>query len=292
MKLAALLTDYLFSNKRLDLSGIGIFRINNIVQEENEITKSTQPVLTEEITFENDPLVKENPELIKFLYDRTGKMKALLAADLDSHLMLAKQFLNIGKPFLFEGIGSLSKLSSGEYEFVSETLKDPASKEITNTSSSEESFTGYRSIFSPVRAKAIWKNPILIVFLLSGVAAAIWLGYLVYRNSTSDKSVITREIKKNTIPVIEKPVQLKDSIYNIPIAQKTGEHKYVLEIANKSRAFERYGRLKSYGWDVQIETADSVEYKLFLTLHVPTEETSWVIDSLTALNGRKVFVEN
>ena len=91
---------------------------------------------------------------------------------------------------------------------------------------------------------------------------------------------------------IENPVQMKDSSYNIPIEQKTGESKYVLEIANKNRAFERYGRLKSYGWDVQIETADSVEYKLFLTLHVPTEETSWVIDSLTALNGRKVFVEN
>ena len=118
MKLAALLTEYLLSNKRLDLAGIGIFRINNILDEEKEITKSIRPVLTEEITFENNPVVKEDPDLIKFLCDRTGKMKALLAADLDSHLMQAKQFLNIGKPFLFEGIGSLSKLSNGNYEFI------------------------------------------------------------------------------------------------------------------------------------------------------------------------------
>ena len=292
MKLAALLTEYLLSNKRLDLAGIGIFRINNILDEEKEITKSIRPVLTEEITFENNPVVKEDPDLIKFLCDRTGKMKALLAADLDSHLMQAKQFLNIGKPFLFEGIGSLSKLSSGEYEFVSEMLKDPASKEITNTSSSEESFTGYRSIFSPVRTKAIWKKPILIVFILSGVAAAVWLGYIVYRNSTSGKTEITQEIIKDTIPVIENPVQVKDSLNILPVEQKTGENKYVLEVSNKNRAFERCGRLKSYGWDVQMETADSVEYKLFLTLRVPAEDTSWVIDSLTALNGRKVFVEN
>jgi hypothetical protein len=292
LKLAALLTEYLLSNKKLDLPGIGTFRISAPVNEEKEITRHTRPGTIDEITFENDPSVKEVPDLINFLCSRSGKMKALIAADLDSHLTQAKQFINIGKPFLFEGIGSLSKLNSGEYEFVSEKIKDTASKEINITSSSEESFTGYRNIFSPGKAKAFWKKPVLIIFILSGLGIAVWLGYIVYKNSTADKPLTTQGKNERTIPAADSVVAETDSSLKNTAKLQPGALKYIIEIASKNRAFERFDRLKSYGWDIQMETTDSVEYKLFLTLRVPAEDTAWVVDSLTALNGRKVYIEN
>ena len=42
---------------------------------------------------------------------------ARASADLDSYLVLGKQFLNIGKPFIIEGLGVLEKSQQGDYEF-------------------------------------------------------------------------------------------------------------------------------------------------------------------------------
>ena len=44
-------------------------------------------------------------------------MKSLALADLESRMELAKQFLNLGKPYTFEGLGTLIRRSTGEVEF-------------------------------------------------------------------------------------------------------------------------------------------------------------------------------
>ena len=66
-------------------------------------------------------------------------------------------------------------------------------------------------------------------------------------------------------------------------------YKYVLEIAKAKRAFKRYNVLKDNLWDVKMETADSIQYKLFLLLPVRSDTTK-VLDSLTVLSGRKVYL--
>ena len=109
MKLAPLLAKYLYTHKRLDLPGIGTFLFDPSAIIESESSKYNKPRNMEGISFESNVLAKETAELIGFISTQAGKMKALAAADLDSHLELAQQFLNIGKPFLFEGIGSLVK---------------------------------------------------------------------------------------------------------------------------------------------------------------------------------------
>ena len=129
MKLAPILAEYLYQNKKLELPGIGVFHLNqsNISEEDNE--KHIRFTGESPISFEADPSIKQSPDLINFISLQTGKMKALAAADLDSHLELAQQFINIGKPFLFEGIGSLVKIKSGRYEFVSGLVENEKIKE-------------------------------------------------------------------------------------------------------------------------------------------------------------------
>ena len=107
MKLTHLIAQYLYKNKRLDLQGIGSFSLDNSIVIEAEDNKAPQQKGIEGVSFENNATIKEDPELISFISFYTGKIKALASADLNSHLELAKQFMNIGKPFLFEGIGSL-----------------------------------------------------------------------------------------------------------------------------------------------------------------------------------------
>lgn len=68
-------------------------------------------------------------------------------------------------------------------------------------------------------------------------------------------------------------------------------YKYVLEIAKEPRASKRFNQLKTINWPVQIETTDSIHYKLFIPLPIANADTTKVKDSLTALSGRKVWIE-
>ena len=60
----------------------------------------------------------EDNALISFIAQQTGKIKPLATADLDSYVILSKQFLNIGKPLTIEGIGTIQKNQQGDYEFI------------------------------------------------------------------------------------------------------------------------------------------------------------------------------
>jgi hypothetical protein len=127
LKLAPLLAQFLFFHKRLDLPGIGTFLLETSFMEEAD-NKQARPSGQADITFESNPFVKETPDLVQYIASQTGKIRALAAADLDSHVSLIQQFVNIGKPFLLEGIGSLVKIRSGEYAFSSgETLPEKMS---------------------------------------------------------------------------------------------------------------------------------------------------------------------
>ena len=301
MKLAPLLAQYLYTNKRLDLPGIGTFRLDPSAQVDMDSGKQSKSPSPGSITFENVS-VREAPDLINFISGQTGKLKALAAADLDSHLELVQQFLNIGKPFLLEGIGSLVKIKSGEYAFTSgqvlpESMKDYSAREISSTSSTEETFADYRKPINLQNEKMKWRKPIVILLIMAGIALAVWGGYTVYKMTASreNKNSVKNE---ETILIPDTTVVKKDTIQNKPDSNiqaikppPPGNMKFVLEKANARRAFERFARLKHFLWPVQMETKDSVSYTLYLILPSTVADTTRIIDSLTNLNGRRVHVD-
>ncbi|MBI5858623.1 MAG: hypothetical protein HZB42_13375 [Sphingobacteriales bacterium] len=300
MKIASLLAQFLYTNKQLYLPGIGSFIIDSSAIPDPENTKSGKNIPSEAIQFENNPSVKESAGLVQYISSETGKIKALAAADLDSHLSLMQQFLNIGKPFLLEGIGSLVKTKSGEFVFtpgetLSEKMQDYSSKESSVTPATEESLADYKSIFYKTGKKNInLRKPMLILFIVAGLALAVWGGYKVYKMTTGNNKSANNE-KKNE----DKESTLNDSVTNINTSPQdtsvsvipSGTYKFILEIANSKRAFERFGKLKAYWWNVQMETKDSVSYKLFLLLPSTVADTSRILDSLSMLNGRRVYIE-
>ncbi|HEV7780729.1 MAG TPA: hypothetical protein VGO58_05660, partial [Chitinophagaceae bacterium] len=183
MKIAPLLAQYLYSHKRLDLPGLGTFLLDPSASIEPETNKNKASNL-EGVSFENKPSLKETPELIQFISSQAGKIKALAAADLESHLGLAQQFLNIGKPFLFEGIGTLVKMRSGEFTFSSGQAiyvspKDQTVRDNRSATATEESIHDYKSVFYPKKTRTQWKKPVAIFLLVAGLGLAIWGGYTV-----------------------------------------------------------------------------------------------------------------
>jgi hypothetical protein len=295
MKLAPLLAQFLFDNKRLELPGIGHFSLGTTVPDNSE-KNPTAP----EINFESDPTTKESKELIEYISTKAGKIKALASADLNSHIGLIQQFLNIGKPFLLEGIGSLVRIPSGEFAFssgaiVPDKLRSYSSKELSTTSSTEESFANYGKGVS--RSGNInWRKPAALVLILAGIGLAVWGGYTVYKFTTSKNKIARKEKQENSLSasVVIPDTSGVSKEMSPPLVSTNiapGNFRFILETSAAKRAFERFAKLKTFQWNVKMETNDSVTYKLVMILPASPADTARIADSLTALNGRTVQIE-
>jgi hypothetical protein len=286
VKLTSLLAQYLYTNHRLDLPGIGSFLLDPSAISSVENSKQRSPVV-DGISFEYSPTVKTSPELIAYISSQSGKMKALASADLDSHIQLVQQFLNLGKPFTFDGIGTLSKKKNGSLEFSSlsvpaEKVKEFQAKEVAPVSL-EESSSHYESFLAAPKMNFSWRRPVVALLVLAGIALAIWGGYTISKKAaTSDQTPVP--------DVVTQPVQPDSNLLAKAEPVKSKDYKYILQVSKKQTAIRRYNQLKTNLWDVKMETSDSVLFKLYM-LFPSNTDTTHVLDSLTAMTGKKVYIE-
>ena len=117
MKIEQLIVQHLYQNKSLSLQGIGIITLNPTVIIP---TDSEKDFVMPDNAFSFDYNLKapQDDVLIDFVVEKTRKIKPLATADLESYAILAKQFLNIGKPLVMDGVGTIQKKQDGNYEFI------------------------------------------------------------------------------------------------------------------------------------------------------------------------------
>jgi len=278
LKISPLLAQFLINNKQLSLAGLGRFILDD----------------SGGIIFQHDASVKEDAELVSFIAENTGKMKSLVASDLDSNLELARQFLNIGKPYLFEGIGTLSKIKSGTIEFVQSKTSQEKNKENTNegrdkTSTTENSFTDYEEMFSPKKPKGpAAKKIVTWLVALAGLSLAVFGGYLVYTKTKNKKEPVVK--KEEIKPVITPDTLPKTKDTTLIIAKPvdtSGMYRFVIETATRQRALSRYNYLKENLIDVKMDTKDSVLFKLYFLLSATPANIAKKRDSLQLLYGTR-----
>ncbi len=301
LKLSPILAQYLYTHKELSLKGIGRFRMDTMPETNDDPEKNSKNGISSVISFQNDSTAKEDESLVEFISLQTGKMKSLASSDLDSHLELAKQFLNIGKPFLIEGIGILTKNKLGNLDFIpgnifNEKIKDHTSPETDQVSTIEESFTDYDEMLSPKeRSVPFSRKLVLWLTIFAGIGLAIWGGYLIYKKTNKTGSI---NIKEPETVLVKDTSTLVDSDsntiqVNTPVALGTS-YKFIIEKADSSRAFTRFNDLKNYGLDIQIETNDSITYKLYFRISALPADTAHIRDSLNIWYGTrtKTTIEN
>ena len=297
MKITSLLTQYLYNHHRLDLPGIGTFLLDPsaIHAVENSKQRSAVP---EGISFENNPSIRESPDLVAFISAQTGKMRSLASSDLESYLEVAQQFLNIGKPFTFEGIGTLVKVNMKECEFVpisvsAEKVRELNTKETPKAvAAKDENNPQYESFLSEPILKHGWKIPEIAAALLCGLGLAIWGGYAISKNAAGNNAASTAVVSE--APAVDtsfKQPPPTDTLEKPAPLLASNNYKYVLEEGTQQRAMKRYKQLRTNLWDVQLETTDSVKYKLYLLLP-SNADTTRVLDSLTVMTGKRVYIEH
>ena len=297
VKIGPLLAHYLYINKQLDLPGIGTFLLDNHLSVDSDQSKSSKPIILEGVQFQSNTTLKiANPHLIQFIATHSGRIIPLATADLDSYLGLAIQFINIGKPYVIEGIGTISKVNSGGLSYepgyvMTEKLNELVIRD-NDSSTKRGTDDNYQNLFNQKNEASDWKKPMIIILILAGLGLAIWGGYIVYKKTThSNANTVVTNVVDTVVTPAPVEVIIVDSLSGRPITLDSSARKFIIETADINRAKQRMAKLKSYQWNVQMETTDSIKYKLFLLIPASAQDTTRIKDSLFKLTGKKVFIE-
>jgi len=293
VKIEQALVLYLLKYKEISLQGIGTFKINSSIPDTSDSDKVVV-IPAEAISFEYNPKIKEDDVLIDFIVQNTKKIKPLASADLDSFLTLGRQFLNIGKPFTIQNLGTLEKLKSGELDFkpgpLVQKVEVPKPKiEDEGAEKHEENlFNDYQKDTRSNNGRSLLFVGILV---LLGIAAwAIWrYGFKKEEPETAPTSEAIIPVKdtvdaaaKLRADSLAKAARLTDSLKNV---QKNPADSFTFKIVlkvttDKDVALARLEKLKSYGRKVIMYTRDSVTYKVAEPFTLPLADTTRVLDSL------------
>ena len=300
MKIENLLVQHFYNAKEVTLQGVGTFKLSPdfVLPPEND---KDLEIPDNAISFQYNSRATEDDALIGYIVQQTRKMKPLAAADLDSYLVLGKQFLNIGKPFKIEGLGMLLKNQQGEYEFTqghsfhtkSESAAPPTLKEkhddedISFTSESKSSVSGKK-----------WLLIAAIIVGLGMTGAAAW--YFLTKNKNKPEQVTeTPSVKPDSTqavnPAADSLNRKADSATTAaPVTTNTG---YTFKIVIKNYpslllAQKAYDRLTGYGHKLLLYTSDSVTYKVALPMNSPLSDSTHARDSVRQLLfGGNPYVE-
>ncbi|HUQ65512.1 MAG TPA: hypothetical protein VM101_05130 [Flavitalea sp.] len=292
MKLSSLFSKYLYQEKKLRLPGIGEFTLDPSITIPDANDKLFPEFLLN-IRFSQQQVSAPDEQFINFIRTETGKIKPLAESDLDSFLSDGKILLNIGKPFIIEGIGSLQKTREGKLEFRSgppqQHKMEPHSGESEGQVEKEQPF------FLDTAVQGTSGRKVLIALgAIAGIIIVIWGGYVLYnRNSTPP----ARENEKISVIPAEDSTRISnmpDSFHHaVDTVQKAGTYKFIIErTANKERALRRYNQLVNNFTPVKMESKDSTLFKLYFVLPATPADTARIRDSLKIWYGRKfVYIE-
>lgn len=288
LKLAVLLAKYFYTNKHLSLPGIGVLHLDAAVTVPDFNDKNFREVL-KYIQFTQKNVAKADDELIDYIRTNTGKIRPLAESDLESYLADGKLLLNIGKPFLIEGIGSLQKMKSGDLIFT------PGEPTIEKLDFHTEEKTPDRSVrhipvYDESQARHTSHNNqrrALLIGTLAviGLVVILWGGYTLYNKNGKDQTQASSEV---TTPITnpDTSTQQVDSNATLPtpsqvVTTDPGTYKFVFERTDrKARALKRYAFVHDLSPRIQMETSDSLSFTIFVRLPATAADTTRLKDSL------------
>ena len=294
MKIEQLLVQHFYNNREVTLQGMGTFTLSPDFVMPKENDKDAE-IPENAISFQYNPKAVADEALINFIVQQTRKMKSLAAADLDSYLVLGKQFLNIGKPFKVDGVGMLVKNQQGELEFT-KGYTFHAKLENTPAALKEARVNPEISFASEIKkTNGSSKTGLLIAGLIIGlglIGTVTW--YFFIRNTNPVAEHTTVEVKADTVKHnIPQPDTVAIKTTAPPAAGDGYTFKVVfLQTADSAAAAYRMNVLTARKHKVIMYKTDSVSYRLAEPFTLPLSDTARIKDSLNRYYySGKAFIE-
>lgn len=285
MKLENILVEYLYNNKEVALQGIGSFTLDPSVTIPDENTKDFS-IPIDAVTFHYDLKAKEDEGLIDFIVKKTGKIKPLASADLDSFIVLAKQFLNIGKPFTIEGLGVVQKNQQGEYYYTPGQFMSPVidAGPIQLKEKKKEAISFENEVIKQNGNSTLKTIAIISILLIAGIAV-----YFLFFNKKQNSTIVNNVEVSDTVPSIDST--RIDSLQLIPtdsvpkIVDSTTFKVIIKEYNTKELADKYLNKLNAFGHKVELSEKDSTHFQVTMKFYTPIIDTLRVKDSLRKFFG-------
>jgi hypothetical protein len=303
MKVEQLIVQYLYNNKKVTIQDIGSFTLSpDVVIPTDKDKESGLPEGS--IHFEFNSKAEKEEGLIDFIIEHSRKIRPLATSDLESYSILSRQFLNIGKPLVIEGLGTLQKNQQGHYDFTQGHTINP--KLENNPTAVKDKIQDEISFSTPPREPASGRGLMLIVvalFLLSS-AAALYYFFVFNKNKDlpieqtailpAENDTLSNGFDTTALQKIDSLIPpAKDTVTMLPPQNKDGyTFKVVLkEYPSKEAANKAFDRLTTYGHKVILSQKDTTTYKIAIPFTSPLSDTLRAKDSLKIFFGGKPYIE-
>ncbi|MFZ1786588.1 MAG: hypothetical protein WAU23_15380 [Ferruginibacter sp.] len=294
MKIEQLLVQHFYNCREITLQGMGTFTLSpDFVMPKDSEREFEIP--DNAISFQYNSRATADDALIDFIVQQTRKMKALAAADLDSYLVLGKQFLNIGKPFKIEGIGMLVNNQKGELEFkIGHSFH--ARPESIPADLKEKNPNPDISFASDPKPGGGNRKLLLITALFVGlglITTTIWY-FFIKKNNSEPVVTVTPVVKIDSAKTTQLPADTSAlvTVKPIPAADRYSFKVVFLVTKDSAAAVARMNVLTNRNHQVIMYKHDSATFRLAEPFTRPLSDTTLVKDSLNSFyySGRG-FIE-
>lgn len=290
MKIEQLVVQYLYNNKKVSLQNIGSFTVSPQVTLSSENDKDVA-LPAGAIEFFYDPHAEQEDGLIDFIVQQTRKIKPLATSDLESYGILARQFLNIGKPFHIPGLGTLQKNQLGTYDFMQ---GNQMNARLGNLAPLKQDKEDEEPIFKTPERESKGKGGVLLIVVLMIIVVAGAMYYFLTKNDVEQpvtNNSDTLKIEKNlALDTIATPSHKQDSILSKP-SDGFSFKVVIKEYSSKLAAENAYKRLSSYGHKLVLIPVDSTHYKIAIPFTSPLTDTLRAKDSLSKFFKSKTYIQ-
>jgi hypothetical protein len=293
------LAQYLYENKFLKLQGIGMFTLDDKVAVPNASEKEVYYPI-EGLAFTYNPREVLDETLLSFLVRRLGKIQPLVKSDLESYLSNAKQFVNLGKPYTIEGVGTLSKNNYGVFEFTAGNFF-PAKEELNpHRDNAEHNYPTSSN-------NSAGKTFLVILIVIASLAALGGIGWGI-STFLSKKMNVSNEPQEqqgqlDTLPSEQPvaPAPVTDTSQSLKPADSgavsdTQQYRMIFEYTrSRKRAVNRTYTLTNVHHKLSkfdsVSNANGVVYRLFVPLSIRVQDTANYRDTLRRFFGRNIVIE-
>jgi hypothetical protein len=294
-----LLVKYIYQNKKLSLEGFGTVTLTSAVPDAEMIHKNRH-IPVEGLSFEHNFRTTTDDNFVAFFAQQKGKIKPLAMSDIESHLQLARQLLNIGNPYIVDGIGSFEKQNNGSVLLVPGFYAVPFSDNTAlpgrlkeraeappERRRGEEPEAGSGGLSNNV------KRALILVLTILIVAVA---GWFIWSKFVGDPASNTTPVTPSSDTVSVLPAGLIPATDTNAAVQQTSAtaipkwKAYFRQITEKQDALKKF-KMYAGNKTVMMETADSVTFKLYVLIESPVADTARKVDSLSKFFARSVRIE-
>lgn len=298
MKFDAQLANFLFQYKTLPLQGIGDFTLHenvlNIPTDNNDNTNNASTI----ISFTSNKKTVFSNELKEFLKAQNTKPISLIVSDLEDYVMEIEGWLNIGKSYTIEGIGTLTKKQNSFISFVegkekvenitalSQTMKktDVDEKQLAYKKSTKK-----RNIILGIASVLLLATLAIIAWILFGQNTSFFKN-----NKKQPAKIDTSTANSIQVDTTKKDTTKKDTVLIVTPVNDTVKYKmyfYSTKVkANADKVFNAWIKYDKINRDSAV-IKDTLRYRLFIYKRILQKDTSATKQKLKAYFAHDIIIE-